>query len=542
MSNSPDIVLIMADDMGFSDLGCYGGEIETPALDGLAAGGTRMTQFYNTARCSPSRAALLTGLHPHQVGIGILTNDDGPEGYPGNLSESCVTLAEAVKEAGYGTYMAGKWHVANDVRTPNGAWPTRRGFDRYYGVLSGGCYYQPPTLVRDEKNIEHEPLADDSFYLTDAISDHAIAFVEEHDRLRGDQPLFLYLAHFAPHWPLHALPEDIARYEGRFDKGWGHLREQRLERLVADGIIDPDAGLSDPDPAIPDWQSVEDASWEARRMEVYAAQVDRMDQGIGRLLAVLERLGRLDNTIVVFLSDNGGSAEEFPPDFAPLVEPLSAEELAELRKNLPHLFRETTRQGQAFVPGNRPGLMPGPETTYQSYGRPWANLSNTPFREYKSWVHEGGIASPFIVHWPEGLPARGDLCRTPSHITDVMPTLLDAAGVSHPAERKGRRVPPMSGHSLLPALRGEPPPPRPLFWEHEGNCAVRLERWKLVKKFEGPWELYDIDGERAERNDLSAQYPEVVTELADAYTEWADRVGVIPYDRIVATAGADGEA
>ncbi|MGH3655492.1 MAG: arylsulfatase, partial [Micromonosporaceae bacterium] len=487
MTRQPDVVLILADDMGFSDLGCYGGEIDTPALDRLGRRGVRFTQFYNSPRCSPSRASLMTGLHPHQVGVGILNFDDTPDGYPGNLSERCVTVAEAMKGAGYATYLSGKWHLASDMERPNAAWPTRRGFDRFFGTLEGaGSFYQPRTLTRGEENIEPEAERDDFFY-TDAISDNAVSFISEHASERGDQPFFLYLAYTAPHWPLHAHDEDIAKYHGRFDKGWEQLRAERLDRLVTEGIVEPGSALSEPDPRVKGWSSVTDPEWEARRMEVYAAQVDRMDQGIGRVVAELERHGRLDNTIVIFLSDNGGCAEEMPP-----------EKVAEFVTAFVPM-KLTTRGGEDVVPGDHPGLMPGPESTYQAYGRAWANLSNTPFREYKHWVHEGGISTPFIVHWPAGLGEAGlprdggggRLHREPACLLDVLPTLLDAAGVDHPTERDGSPVPPLEGESLLPVLGGDAPAERTLYWEHEGNAGVRQGRWKLVRKHAQPWELYD---------------------------------------------------
>lgn len=520
MRQRPDVVLILADDMGYSDIGCFGGEVETPSLDRLARRGTRMTQFYNTARCSPSRASLITGLHPHQVGIGILNFDDSPDGYPGNLSEQCVTVAEALRAAGYATYLSGKWHLASDMEQPNDAWPTRRGFDRFFGTLEGaGSYYQPRTLLREEQNIENEALQGDFFY-TDAITDNAVAFIEEHEQERAEDPFFLYLAYTAPHWPLHAQDADIARYNGRFDKGWNRLREERLARLVDEGIIEAGSRLSDPDPRVPDWESVDDPEWEARRMEVYAAQIDRMDQGIGRVMDQLERLDRLDNTVVVFLSDNGGCAEEMPPEkvkeFVTAFVPM----------------KETTREGEQVVPGNHPGLMPGPESTYQSYGRAWANLSNTPFREYKHWVHEGGISTPLIIHWPAGL-AGGGLCSTPAQLTDVLPTLLEAAGAAYPRQRHGIPVPPAEGRTMLPALRGETPGERTLFWEHEGNCAVRRGRWKLVRKYGSAWELYDIEADRAEHDDLADQNPDLVSELARAYDAWAQRCGVIPRHEVL---------
>jgi arylsulfatase len=518
----PDVVLILADDMGFSDIASYGGEVHTPALDRLAEGGVRMTQFYNTARCSPSRASLLTGLHPHQVGIGILNFDDTPDGYPGNLAEDCATVAEVLKDAGYATYLSGKWHLAVDMENPNDAWPTRRGFDRFFGTLEGaGSFYQPRTLVRDEQNIEDEAAADGWFY-TDAISDHAVQYLRDHDAERPDDPLFMFVSYTAPHWPLHAHPDDIAKYRNRFDDGWDVLREQRLERLVKSGIIDPAWRLSDRDDRVPAWEQASHQGWESSRMEVYAAQIDRMDQGIGMIVDQLAASGRLDDTLIIFLSDNGGCAEEMPPE--------SVKEFVTAFVPL----KDTSRAGEPVVPGNVPGLRPGPEETYQSYGRAWANLSNTPFREYKHWVHEGGISTPFIVHWPAALgDVAGSLCTRPGQLVDVLPTVADAAGAAYPDHRRERPIPAVEGRSLLPVLRGETDTDRDLFWEHEGNCAVRRGKWKLVRKHRHAWELYDIEADRTELHDLAPQHPDLVISLEAAYQTWADRCGVISRDRVL---------
>jgi arylsulfatase len=515
----PDIVLILADDMGFSDIGCYGGEIETPNIDRLAREGVRLTQFYNTARCSPSRASLMTGLHPHQVGVGILNFDDTPDGYPGDLTEECVTVPEALGAAGYATYLSGKWHLSSEMETPHPSWPTRRGFDRVFGTLEGaGSFYRPRTLMRDETNVEEEAEAPGWFY-TDAISENAVSFVEQHHAERADDPLFLYLAYTAPHWPLHAHEDDVARYRGRFDAGWDALREERLDRLVKEGIVEDGAELAARDPRVPDWDANDHQAWDARRMEVYAAQVDRMDRGIGQVLDTLERLGRLDNTLVVFLSDNGGCAEELDVDFVTAFVPL----------------QDTTREGEPVVPGNVPGLMPGSEATYQSYGRSWAHLSNAPFREYKHWVHEGGIATPLVARWPRGLAGEGgSLHRAPHQLVDVLPTLLDAAGASYPTSRGEVAVPPAEGRSMLPGLNGAAVDDADLFWEHEGNSAVRSGEWKLVRKHAGGWELYAIGSDRAEAHDLAAEHPEVVADLEARYEAWADRCGVLPRETVLA--------
>ena len=344
----PNVLLMLVDDMGFSDIGCYGGEISTPNIDRLAGNGVRFSQFYNTARCSPSRASLLTGLHPHQTGIGVLTNDDRPRGYPGTINKRCVTMAEVLKAAGYATCLSGKWHLASEMRKPNEAWPTRRGFDRFFGTLTGcGSFFQPGTLTRGEQNVEGEAL-DPNFYYTDAITSNAVEFIADQSK---DKPFFLYVAYTAPHWPLHARDDDVARYHGKFDEGWDVLRERRMERLHRLGILEDNATLSARDPTQPAWTDADYKQWQARRMEVYAAQIDRMDQGVGRIVAALEEKGLLDNTLVIFLSDNGASDEGLP-----LVE------LARFRQRL-DILRLSTRDGREVQIGNEPSIMPGPDHT-----------------------------------------------------------------------------------------------------------------------------------------------------------------------------------
>ena len=521
----PDIVLILADDLGYSDLGCYGGEISTPHLDALAEDGVRLTQFYNTARCSPSRASLLTGLHPHQTGIGVLTGDDSPVGYPGNLRPDVPTIAEMLSTGGYTTAAVGKWHLAADVRTPNDSWPTRCGFDSFYGTLTGcGSYYAPPTLVRGETNIEHE-VQDPDFYYTDAITDEAVRSIE--GSAGEPDPLFLYVAYTAPHWPLHAPEEDIQACRGRYDEGWDELRAARLARQKELGIIAEDAALSPRAPGEQSWEDTPDKEWQARRMETYAAMVERMDRGVGRIVEALRAKGTLENTVLVFLSDNGASPEELPH---------FEREVFVKRRDI---FSPTTRAGEEVRLGNDPEIVPGPESSYTSYGRPWANLSNTPFRMYKKWTHEGGIAAPFILHWPGGGLEEGKLHRSPLQLVHVLPTLLDAAGLDA-QEVRSQNALPLEGESFLPDLsrstldvgrtpsagsdvRGD------LFWEHCGNAAVRRGRWKLVREYGHPWELYDLETDPSELNDLSRLQPVRAQELLVAWSTWANRVGVIPF-------------
>ena len=521
MAKQPNIVLILNDDMGFSDIGCYGGEVETPNLDRLAAGGVRFSQFYNTARCSPSRASLLTGLHPHQTGIGVLTYNMGPEGYAGNLNDRCVTIAEVLKGKGYRSYLSGKWHVAGNLTQPTDSWPLQRGFDEFYGTIIGaGSFYDPNTLTRGNENIEHEAKAPGFFY-TDAISDNAVDMIRRHRRDHADKPFFQYVAYTAPHWPLHAHDDDIGKYKGRFDKGWDKLREERLQRLVASGILDKSWPLSDRDPTQPAWTQAKHKEWLLRCMEVYAAQIDRMDQGIGRILRTLEEEGELDNTLVIFLSDNGACAEDIPDD-------LTVDELV----NKLMIAKAHTRTGEPVQFGNDPDVMPGPENTYQSYGRAWANLSNSPFRLYKHWIHEGGISTPLIVHWPDGIKERNAVRHTPGYLPDIMATIVEATGAQYPASWNGRHVEPLEGHSLLPAFHGQAGERPPMFWEHEGNAAVRIGQWKLVRKYPDPWELYDMEQDRTELNDVAAKYPDRVRDMAAQYEAWARRCGVIPRERV----------
>jgi len=522
MTGKPNIVLILNDDMGFSDIGCYGGEVETPNLDRLAAGGLRFSQFYNTARCSPSRASLLTGLHPHQTSVGVLTYDMGPEGYAGNLNHRCVTIAEALKPAGYRSYLSGKWHVSSNLREPTDSWPMQRGFDRFYGTIIGaGSFYDPNTLTRGNENIEHEA-REPGFFYTDAISDNAVEFIRSHAKEHPEKPFFEYVAYTAPHWPLHAHDEDIAKYKGRFDKGWDRLREERLERLVASGLVKDSWPLSERDPTQPPWTQAENKAWLLRCMEVYAAQIDRMDQGIGRILRALEETGRLDDTLVIFMADNGACAEDIP-------EGVSVDELV----NRLMLARSHTRSGEPVHFGNNPERMPGPEDTYQSYGQAWANLSNAPFRFYKHWIHEGGIATPLIFHWPAGIAARNEVRHSPGYLPDIMATVLDLTGTPYPKEFPGRDVAPLEGHSLKSAFAAEQPSRPPMFWEHEGNAAVRIGQWKLVRDYPKPWELYDMEADRTELHDLAAGHPDRVRDMAAQYEAWARRCGVIPREKVL---------
>jgi len=527
----PNILLIMNDDMGYSDIGCYGGEVQTPNLDRLAENGVRLTQFYNTARCCPTRASILTGLHPHQVGIGHMTGNLDEDGYRGDLSDTCVTIAEALKLAGYATYMSGKWHVSNN-QAPDGpkhCWPRQRGFDRYYGILGGAAnYWQPTALTQENDAVDLTSLPED-YFLTDAISDHAADYIREHATSNGDTPFFLYTAYSAPHWPLHAHEDDIDRYKGRFSAGWDQLREERLQRMRDMGIVDASWPMTERDSTQPPWDEAPHQEWQERRMEVYAAQVDRMDQGIGRVVAALEETNQIDNTLIIFLADNGACAEEFAAEAQPLP------------ANYPG-GTALTRDGRTILRGNDPTVTPGAEDTYQSYGVTWANLSNTPFREYKHWVHEGGIATPLIAHWPSVIDDGGALRHEPGQLTDIMATCLDVAGADYPTQFNGNDIVPLEGTSLLPIFHDQPNHKEALIWEHEGNKAIRRGRWKLVCKYPGDWELYDLVENRTETNDLAEEHPEIVDELGAMHDAWAERCGVKPWEQISETLRLRNEA
>jgi arylsulfatase A-like enzyme len=518
----PNIIVILNDDMGYSDIGCYGGEVNTPHLDGLAREGIRFSQFYNSPRCSPTRASLLTGLHPHQTGVGILTENQLPDGYPGDMNRQGVTLAELLQPQGYSTYMSGKWHVAHNWDTDKSNWPCQRGFDRFYGLIAGAAsYYSPLTLTRDNDNIEQEALNDKDYYLTNAISDNAVSFINDHATQNplGEKPFFMYVAYTASHWPLHAFEEDIAPYKGRFDAGWDKLREERLERMVDLGLISPDWKLTERDETQPAWEKAENKEWEARRMEVYAAQIDVMDRGIGRIVDSLKQQGLYENTLIMFLADNGACAEVLTPQWA--------DNLIKGR-----IATEYTKTGERVTLGNIPTIMPGAEDNYQSYGIAWANLSNTPFRFYKHWTHEGGISTPFIAHWPDRIKERGVIRHAPAQLTDIMATVVDITGSDYPEEYKGNTILPMEGTSLTPLFDKDNRERGTLFWEHEGNGAVREGKWKLVKKYPHKWELYDMEADRTEINDLSGKYPERVDAMREAYEQWAERCQVIPREVI----------
>lgn len=524
-ADRPNILVILADDLGFSDTGAYGAtEIETPNLDRLAAGGQRFTQFYNAARCSPTRASLLTGLYPHQAGMGwlggaALGGDDAPPGYIGRLNDACVTMGEALGQAGYETMMLGKWHVGNP---DNDMTPWQRGFQRYFGRLARADYWDPSGLWLDGEPYDWPG---DDFFMTDAYGEWAARFIEEHQQERSDQPFLMYLAFNAPHFPLHAPEEDIAGYRDRFAIGWDMLRRRRYQKMIEEGIIAEDTALAPRDPAVPAWEEVpsdEQDDW-VLKMAVYAAMVGRMDQNIGCVLDTLEATGALDNTLILFVSDNGASAEGIGIE-----------------------------EDQV---GTDSGTPPGGPDSHQGYLMPWANVSDTPFRMYKHFTQEGGIATPLIAHWPAGMPEaqKGSVTDAEGHVMDIMATALDVTGVDYPAVYGGREITPPEGKSLLPVFeRGRRAGHDMIFWEHEGHRAVREDNWKLVahhekqdealyewwafsprwtsRDFDGEWRLYDMETDRTELSDVAGEHPERVERMAAAYEAWAKRSNVRDWD------------
>jgi arylsulfatase A-like enzyme len=492
-----NVVLILCDDMGFSDLGCFGSEIHTPNLDNLAANGLRMTQFYNAARCCPTRASLLTGLYPHQAGVGEMDSDLGTPAYQGFLNDNCVTIAEVLKDAGYNTYMSGKWHVGRK----KGQWPLDRGFDRYYGLINGASNYfnniffgdpsKNQTFLLDDKRIDNPAtteemwLKNEGFYLTDAFTDYALEFLDQHQHT--DNPFFLYLAYTTPHWPLHAFPEDIEKYTGKFKIGWDKLREKRLQKQIELGLFSSFQRLATRTPEIPAWEEAGNDMRDEfeKEMTIYAAMIDRMDKNIGRLTGKLKQMGQFENTLIIFLSDNGGC--HTTPEFE-------------------HL-----------------NGTPGGPNSFPCYGFMGANVSNTPFRKYKQFIHEGGIATPFIAHFPK-LIRPGQICDQPGHIIDIMPTLVDFCEADYPTVRNSKPIKKMQGISLRPLFEQKKIQRNaPLFWEHVENRGVRSGDWKLVAaKPDMKWELYFIKEDRTELYDLTSKYPEKLQELLKYYEEWAD--------------------
>lgn len=532
LADRPNMVIILTDDMGYSDLGCYGSEIDTPNLNALAEGGLRFTQFYNTGRCCPTRASLLTGLYPHQAGMGHMTDNHNRPGYTGGLNRNCVTLGEALRPAGYNTYAVGKWHVTpaptrgqfERGKIDRKNWPLQRGFDRYYGtIMGGGSFYDPATLTRDNELINPDDF--NSYYYTDAIGDNAVRRIDSQPQ---DKPFVMYVAFTAAHWPMHAKPADIAKYRGRYDGGWDRLRDERYAKMRKLGLIDASAELSKHHSA---WDETPDHPWFAERMETYAAMIDCMDQNVGRIVGALKKKGILDNTLVMYLQDNGGCQEEVSSNRKAYTMDTERPDAKPLGPDMLQfdLIPTFARDGRPVRMGH--GVTPGPADTYMAYGIEWANASNTPFRMYKHFVHEGGISTPLIAHWPEGIKRRGELETQPGHLIDLMATCIDLADAQYPTSfHEGESIVPLEGVSLAPAFAGRSlERKQPIFWEHEGHRAIRDGDWKLVAKGKrGKWELYNLANDRSELHDLAGELPDKAGELAVQWRAWAKRANVLP--------------
>ena len=500
----PNFVILFADDMGFSDIGCFGSEIETPNLDRLAANGLRFTHFYNAGRCCPSRASILTGLYPHQADIGHMAGDLGMPGYRDRLSFQAVTLAEVLASAGYHTLMTGKWHLG---WRDEGA-PTARGFQRFYGTRGYVDSYftvVPRTEMYLDKKmvlpVTEEPInhlkPDQEWYTTDVFTDYALHFIDS-VREQDDKPFFLYLAYNAPHFPLHARTPDWKKYCGRYRDGWAKFRKARYRRLVELGVVDAQWPLSPLD--VPAWETLTDAQRDDMdfKMSLFAGIVDRLDQNIGRVVEHLKKIGELDNTLLIFVSDNGGTKETGLFGIKG-------------KQNTVNNYQQWARQGGWS----------------SSYGQGWANLSNVPFRRYKRENHEGGTSAPCIVHWPARIKAKGELRHQVSHLIDLMPTAVEVSGAQYPARYHGNEIQPMEGRSLVASFAEDTAVPRTLYWEHEGNRAIRAGDWKLVGLRDGPWELYNMKDDRTESRDLARSRPEKYQDLQAKWSVWAKRVNVL---------------
>ncbi len=491
----PNVMVIIADDLGFSDLGCYGGEIETPHLDGLAENGLRFTQFYNTARCWPTRAALLTGYYAQQVRRDTVPGI--PSGGRGRRPAWARLLPELLKSAGYRSYHSGKWHIDG--------MPVASGFDRSYYLRDQGRFFNPRIHHEDDQKLPPvEPGT--GYYATTAIADHAIRCLEEHAEKHAGKPFFHYLAFTAPHFPLHALPEDIARYRERYRRGWDAVRADRWRRIQGMGIVTGDLSAVEREVGPPyhfpealktlgasevnrplSWDKLTDGQreFQATKMAIHAAMIDRMDCEIGRVLDQLREMAAFDNTLVLFLSDNGASAEIMVRD-----------------------------------DGHDPAAAPGSAATYLCLGPGWSTTSNTPFRRHKTWVHEGGIATPLVAHWPSGIKARGELRRNPGHVIDLVPTILELAGTKRSAEWNGKPVPTPPGVSIVPAFsKDSSVSHNALWWLHEGNRAIRVGNWKLVAAKGDPWELYDLASDRNETRNQARKYPDRAKDLERTWTQ-----------------------
>lgn len=521
----PNVLVILADDLGFSDLSCYGSEIQTPNIDRLASDGVKFSAFYNSARCCPSRAALITGLHPHQAGIGSFATAKprkswGPS-YTGHLLPNVATLPEILDRAGYSTWMVGKWHMG----IPG---PIERGFQNYYGfkdfLSHSESQWDPSKYVRLPEGTAPEIIrTSDKFYVTDVFTDYSLEFLKQ-ARAKKDQPWFLYLAHSSPHFPIQAPKADIDRNVATYRKGWDVLRAARFERQKKLGLIPADSVLPplsevpvEPQAIANGYSGVPNPRWDtlpedrredlARRMATFAAMVEHVDESVGRILADLEKNHELENTLIFFMSDNGACYEWGP--FG---------------------FDGPSRQGTTTLHTGTALADIGQAGSHQSYGSAWANLGNTPLNMYKHFCHEGGISSPLIIRWPAGFAARNEWIETPSHIMDITPTICAATGARPLESRHAKPVIPFSGTSLLSACKTGTMTARPIATEHQQARGYRMGDWKIVwgKRQSDPihWELYNLKTDRSEQHDLSSEKPELVTELVAAWKAWAKQMGV----------------
>ena len=515
----PNIMVIMVDDMGYSDLGCFGGEIHTPNLDGLANNGMRFTQFFNAGRSCPSRAALMTGLYAQQAGIMAMGQ---------SLNTECVTIPEVLKTAGYHTAMTGKWHLSltqgignnadqmawlshqntfnNRPVAPIETYPCNRGFDEHWGTIWGVVnHFDPFSLVHNEEPIYTDAIPSD-FYSTDFITDKTIDLID--DLSAKEEPFFMYVAYNAPHWPLHAKPEDIKKYDGMYDEGWDVMREKRYARMVELGLISPEQTPVSRNESGRLWENETDKEFQAANMEVHAAMIDCVDQGVGRIIQKLKETGEYDNTIIIFSSDNGASSENYG--------------IGEFDRH------DRTRDGQMVTHDSR---TPGDQLSYNYLGTGWAGAINTPFRYWKAESFHGGIAAPTIVHWPAGMKSgKGSIVNEPCHFIDIMPTCIALAGAEYPSTYNGHSIKPLAaeGRSLLPLISGEGEwnGERTLFWEHENGRAVRVGNWKMTSLRNGGWQLFDLSTDYSETNNVAAEYPDKVREMKTLWNNWAKNVGL----------------
>lgn len=502
-ADRPNIVLIMVDDMGWSDLGCYGGEIDTPHIDSLAADGLRFTRFYNNAVCGATRASLLTGLYCQQTGHrGDRWNE------PKDFTK-CVLISEVLRAGGYHTAMVGKWQ-GRDLAV-------RRGFDRFFGPNCQGKISYWNAVKNNDFYLDDQPweFPETGFFMTDAFNDYAVEFLQE--AAAGEQPFFLYVAYIAPHWPLHAREQTIAPYRERYrNKGWGDWRDARIERQRQLGLLPKDARPAPMPDSIPPWAEAPHKDWQAERMAVYAAQISSVDRGVGRMLEVLRKSGADENTLILFLSDNGAAPN------GGLTPTKSGFGFGPGSNN-----RGWRKDGAPIQPGSGPDLMPGPHDTFAGYGMAWATVSNTPLRSHKQSAYEGGIRTPLIARWPQVITAGSKLTRQPGHVIDIMATCLDVAGIDYPAEFQGRHPLPAEGKSLAPIFRGRQRPGHALLaWNCGRGRAIQMGNWKLVRpRDDRPWELYNLENDIGETANRAAKHPERVRLMAAKYEAWRRRVG-----------------